>query len=166
MRTSEETLRRIVESEGKAVLAIAEDEQLEIDWCASDCKVMTPQGQEVSRIYASGDGVLVPVTTQSEKLKRRATVLKKRREKRAGGGRRRLRLGAVKRGADRRYKQFNVVSFYDQEQEHRLVSVTRKDHRGSRKLLRRGASQLRIGMAAQSVGLIDGCRPCGNSSRA
>jgi hypothetical protein len=156
LQVSEEALRQIVESEGKAVLSAAEDEQLEIDWSASDCKTTTPQGQEVSRIYASGDGVLVPVTTQAEKLKRRATVLKKRREKRARRGHRRPRLGAVKRGADGRYKQFNVVSFYDQEQKHRLVSVTRKDHRGSRKLLRRGASQLRIRAADESVGLIDG----------
>jgi hypothetical protein len=156
LRISEQTLRQIVESEGKAVLRAAEDEQLEIDWSASDCKTTTPQGREVSRIYVSGDGVLVPVTTQSEKRKRRATVLKKRREKRAERGQRRPRLRAVKPGADRRYKQFNVVSFYDQEQKHRLVSVTRKDHRGSRKLLRRGASQLRIRAADESVGLIDG----------
>lgn len=156
LQVSEETLRQIVESEGKAVLAAGEDEQLEIDWCAADCKTTTPQGQEVSRIYVSGDGVLVPVTTQAEKLKRRATVLKKRQEKRAKRGQRRPRLPAVKRGADRRYKQFNVVSFYDQEQTRRLVSVTCKDHRGSRKLLRRGASQLRIRAAGESVGLIDG----------
>jgi len=156
LQVSEETLRQVVESEGKAVLRAAEEEQLEIDWSASDCKTTTPQGQEVSRIYVSGDGVLVPVTTQAEKLKRRATVLKKRWEKRAKRGQGRPRLGAVKRGADRRYKQFNVVSFYDQEQKHRLVSVTRKDHRESRKLLRRGASQLRIRAAGESVGLIDG----------
>lgn len=76
-----------------------------------------------------------------------------------GNGRvevRRPRLRAVKRGADRRYKQFNIVSFYDQEQERRLVSVTRQDHRGARKLLRREAARLRIRAAAESVGLIDG----------
>jgi hypothetical protein len=156
LQLSEEMLRQIVESEGKVVLSAAGNEQLEINWSASDCKTTTPQGQEVSRIYASGDGVLVPVTTQTEKLKRRATALKKRREKRAKRGQRRPRLPAVKRGADRRYKQFNVVSFYDHEQDHRLVLVTRKDHRESRKLLRRGASQLRIGAADESVGLIDG----------
>ena len=153
---SEETMRQVVESEGKAVLAAGEDEQLEIDWCAADCKTTTPEGREVSRIYVSGDGVMVPMTTHAEKLKRRATVLKKRREKRSPGGVRRPRLRGVKRGADQRYKQFNVVAFYDQDQKHRLVSATRKDHRGARKLLRRGAARLRIRAAAESVGLIDG----------
>ena len=159
MQISAEYYRQSVESDGQAVLAAQDSEQLELDWSAKDCKTKTPQGQEVSRIYLSADGVMAPVTTQAEKLKRRATVMKRRREKRPAQGTRRRRLAAVKGGAEQRYKQFNLVAFYDQDQEHRLVSVTRKDHCGSGRLMRRDAARLRIRAAEERVAVIDGA-PC------
>ena len=159
VQISAEYYRQSVESDGQAVLAAQDSEQLELDWSAKDCKTKTPQGQEVSRIYLSADGVMAPVTTQAEKLKRRATVMKRRREKRPAQGTRRRRLAAVKGGAEQRYKQFNLVAFYDQDQEHRLVSVTRKDHCGSGRLMRRDAARLRIRAAEERVAVIDGA-PC------
>lgn len=136
-----ETLRQVVESEGKAVLLASQQEQLELDWSAAQCQTQTPAGQQVSRIYVSADGVMAPVTTAAEKRKRRETVLKKRREKPSKPGRRPPRLPTVKAGSDQRYKQFYLTAFYDQEQEHRLVSVTRRNHRGlsSTAQARRGA---------------------------
>jgi len=164
VKLSEETFRRVVEREGKAVLAAGEGEQLELDFAASDCKLTTAQGKEASRIYATCDGVLVPVTTQAEKDKRRASTLRKRRAKRsAGAGPRRPgrpgRLPAVKAGADQRYKQVYVTAFYDQEQTRRLVGVTRRDHKGLGKLLGREAARIRLRGADERVGLIDGA-PC------
>jgi hypothetical protein len=159
VRISEEYYRKIVESDGQAVLAAQDKDQLELDWSAKDCKTKTPQGQEVSRIYWSGDGVMAPVTTRAEKLKRRATVVKRRRAKRPGKGIRHPRLPAVKGGADQRYKQFNLSAFYDQDQEHRLVSVTRNDHHGLGKLMRRDAARVRLRAADERVAVIDGA-PC------
>ena len=157
IQISEELLRRVVESEGKAVLkASDEDEQLELDWSAAECRTSTPQGQETSRLYVSADGVMVPVTTQEEKDKRRATVMKKRRENRPRRGRRRGRLGAVKAGADQRYKQFFVTEFYSQDHEHKLVGVTRGDHRKLGRLLRREAARVRLPGAQERHGLVDG----------
>jgi hypothetical protein len=156
IRMSEEQLRKLVESNGKAVLSAAKSEQLEIDWSASQCKTKSPDGREVSRIYVSADGVMVPVTTTSEKRKRRATVMKRRRETPTPKGRKRPHLPAVKTAADQRYKQMYLTAYYDQEQEHRLVSVTRQDHRGLGKILRRDAAVLRIKAADEKVGLIDG----------
>jgi hypothetical protein len=153
---AEETLRALVESEGKAVLAASQEEQLELDWSAAQCKTRTPGGETVSRIYVSADGVMVPVTTAMEKQKRRVTVLKKRREKPGRPGERRPRLAGVKAGSDQRYKQFYLTAFYDQEQEHRLVSVTRRDHRGLGRLLKRDAARLRLAAAEERVGLVDG----------
>jgi len=153
---AEEKLRVVVESEGKAVLKAAREEQLEIDWSAAQCKTATASGEEVSRIYTSCDGVMTPVTTAAEKQKRRVTVLKKRREKPRKPGQKRPRLPAVKAGSDQRYKQMYLTAFYDQDQEHRLVSVTRRDHRGLGKLLKRDAARLRIAAADERVGLVDG----------
>jgi hypothetical protein len=153
---AEEKLRVVVESEGRAVLKASAEEQLEIDWSAAECKTLAPSGEQVSRVYTSCDGVMTPVTTAAEKQKRRATALKKRREKSRKRGRRRSRLPAVKAGSDQRYKQVYLTAFYDQDQEHRLVSVTRKDHRGLGKLLKRDAARLRIAAADERVGLVDG----------
>lgn len=159
VKMSEEKFRQVVESEGKAVLAAGENEQLELDFAASDCKVTTADGREASRLYGTCDGVMTPVTTQSEKDKRRATTLKKRRERPANDRRKRARLPAVKKGADQHYKQIYLTAFYDQDQRHRLVGVTRKDHKGLGKLLGREASRVRLRGADERIGLIDGA-PC------
>jgi hypothetical protein len=156
IKMSEEQYRTLVESDGKKVLAAAKTEQLEIDWSASQCKTKTPEGKEISRINISADGVMTPVTTKVEKLKRRATVLKKRQEKPAPAGQKRPRLPAVKTGSDQRYKQMYLTAFYDQDQKHRLVSVTRQDHHGLGKLLKRDAAVLRIKAADEKLGLVDG----------
>jgi hypothetical protein len=156
VKMSEEKFRQVVESEGRAVLAAGECEQLELDFSAAECKVTTAEGKEVSRIYAGCDGVLAPVTTQAEKDKRRATVMKKRRENRPKKGQKRGRLPGVKKGADQRFKQFYLTVFYDQTHEKRLVGVTRKDHKGLGRLLKREASRILLLGAVERIGLIDG----------
>jgi len=101
--------------------------------------VVESKSQAVSRKYASADRVLVPTTTEAEKQKRRATVLGKRETM---SRKQRRRLGPVKKGSDQRYKQVYVTMFYDQAQAHRLVGVTRKNHRGLGKLLGRDVARL------------------------
>jgi hypothetical protein len=159
VKLSEETFRHVVEAEGRAVLAASEHEQLELDFSAAECKTQTPEGQEISRIYASCDGVLAPMTTRAEKAKRRATTLRQCRETRPAKGCKRTRLAAVKQGADQRYKQIYLTAFYDQDQKHRLVGVTRKDHTGLGKLLKRDGARVRLRGATQRIGLIDGATP-------
>lgn len=153
---SEEMLRQVIESEGKAVLKASATEQLELDWSASECKTRNPQGEQVSRIYVSVDGVTVPVTTAVEKNKCRETVLAKRKampvEKRKGL----VPLRCVKKGSDQRFKQVYVTILYDQDKTHRLVGVTRQDHRGLGKLLKREAARVKLRGAVERVGLVDG----------
>jgi len=152
----EDLFRQVVESEGKAVLAAAEDDQLELDWSAAQCKTKGPDGREVTRVYSSADGVIVPTTTQQEKQKRRATTLA-RREKMPPEKRRELpRLPTVKAGSDLDHKQIYLTAFYDQGMEHRLIGVTRKDHRGLGKLLKRDAARIRLRGAEERPGLVDG----------
>jgi hypothetical protein len=152
----EELFRLLVESEGKAVLKASAQEQLELDWSASQCKVQTPAGQETTRIYVSADGVMVPTTTRAEKARRRATVLARRSRMPRKQRGRLARLGAVKKGSNQGYKQVYLTSFYDQSQEHRLVGVTRKEVAGLKRLLRREAARVRIRGAAERLGMVDG----------
>jgi hypothetical protein len=152
----EELFRTVVEAEGKAVLKVSQDEQLEIDWSAAQCQTTNPSGQTVSRLYVSADGVLVPTTTAAEKQKRRAAVRAKRQKMPREKRQQLLPLGAVKKGSDQRYKQVYLTVFYDQPQEHRLVGLTRKDHRGLGTLLRREAARVRLRGATERIGLVDG----------
>jgi hypothetical protein len=153
---SEELLRGIVEAEGKAVLATSADEQLELDWSARDCVVTTASGTEVSRIYASCDGVLIPTTTAAEKQKRRATVLGKRAKMLPRFVEQMGPLGPVKKGSDQRYKQIYVTILYDQSQTRRLVGVTRKNHKGLGKLLNCESRRVELRTATERIGLVDG----------
>jgi hypothetical protein len=152
----EELFRQVVESEGKAVLKASECEQLELDWSGAQCVTLTPEGQTTTRLYASGDGVMVPTTTQGEKDQRRQTVKKWRkdtpREKRG----KLKRLPAVKKGSDQRYKQIYVTVLHDQDQAHRLVGVTRHQVAGLQHLLKRDGERVGILSAKERVGNVDG----------
>ncbi len=154
IRMSDELLRHVVEAEGKAVLKAHKTGQLTIPWTAADCRVPDAAGQPVgpSRIYLGSDGVKVPLVTDDEKHKRRAAVKHKRQQR----GRRCRPLPKAKRGADSRYKEFKIVTYYDQEQEHRHVVATRGDHAVAGTLMRRDASRIRLDQAADKVALVDG----------
>jgi hypothetical protein len=163
----EDLFRQVVESEGKAVLKASGDEQLEIDWSAGQCKTTvpakegnTPPGEvlpvEVSRLYASCDGVIVPTATDREKRKRRATTLAKRRRMPVERRGELPALPAMKKGSDQRYKQIYVSIFYDQSKDHRLVGVTRKKLLGLGQLLKRDAARVHLLAAEERLGLVDG----------
>jgi hypothetical protein len=152
----EELFRQIVERDGKAALALSAKEELEVGWSAGQCKTTTPSGQEVSRLYCSADGVMVPTITQGEKDKRRTKTLEKRKQMPRAQRRRLKRLAAVKKGTDQRYKQVYVTSFYDQSQEHRLVGVTAKGKAGLSRLLRRDAARVLLRGAQERRGIVDG----------
>lgn len=156
LQVGEELFRQIVESEGKAVLAASESEQLELDWSGVQCVAQTPAGQTTTRLYASADGVLVPTTTQAEKDKRRATVKKWRQDTPRKKRGKLQRLPPVKKGADQKFKQIYLTAFYDQSQEHRLVGVTRRQILGLEKLLRREAERVGLLGAKERLGVIDG----------
>jgi hypothetical protein len=97
VRLSGESLRQVVESEGKAVQAAAKAGRLPVDWDASDCPASDKDGRptDQTRVYLGCDGVMVPLVTQAEKQARRQEVKAKRRERgkqckplpRARGGR-------------------------------------------------------------------------------
>jgi hypothetical protein len=151
-----ELFRQIVQSEGKAVLKASAEDQLELDWSASQCQTRTPDGRQVSRLYVSADGVLVPTTTQAEKDKRRATVRRKRQAMKPRQRRGLRRLAPVKKGSDQRFKQVYVTCFYDQSRAHRLVGVTAGKVKGLGRLLKREAARVRLRGADERRGIVDG----------
>jgi len=151
---SDELLRQVVEREGQAVLHAQQAGQLTVPWTAGDCQFKDaagrPSGQ--SRVYLGADGVKVPLVTDAEKVKRRTAVKQKRRQR----GKKCRPLPRAKRGADGRYKEFKIVTYYDQEQVHRHVVATRGDHRVAGKLMRREACRIQLDQADDKVALVDG----------
>lgn len=153
---STETLRGLVEAEGKRLVQVQNHEQLAFDWEAADCLTLSPAGVRVSRVYLGCDGVLIPTITAQEKRLRRALALRARRALAARGRRGLGRLPALRPGTDQRFKEFKLVTVYDQDHQHRAVLATRGDHRQAGRLMRRLAGALHLSAAQEKVGLIDG----------
>jgi hypothetical protein len=145
---SGETLRQLVETEGKRVVQAQKSGQLPIDWSAADCK--TPTGG--TRLYFGSDGVMVPQVTDAENRTRREKIKAKRRRR----GRKAKPLAAFKPGADQKYKEFKIIAYYDETQDHRVVSGTRGDCNVAGRLMRREAARIRFDLADEKVGNVDG----------
>lgn len=151
---SGEQLRLLVEREGRRVLAVQQAAALDTAWTAADCAVVE-EGRvvpEKTRVYTGCDGVMVPVVTHAEKLKRRAKVKEKRRK----CGRKRLPLPPLRKGADKAWKEFKVVYYYNEDMRHQHVAVTHQNHEAAGRLLRREADRLKFRQARERVALVDG----------
>lgn len=149
------SLRKLVEAEGKQVLAASESGALKPTWQAKDCKVMTPQHKEVSRAYLGIDGFMTPQITEQEKKKRREKVMAAR-ARRPRDAAKLPPLPRRKKGVDQRYKEMKLVQFHDETMEHRLISVTRKPCQEAGRIMRRDARRIGFDQADQRIANIDG----------
>jgi hypothetical protein len=147
---SYETVRQVVEAEGKTVLESARSGELGPTWHAGQCKRRDDSGR--SLVYLSSDAFTAPLITDAEKQSRRRKAMAKRKGRKGP----KRPLPPVKRGSDQRYKEFKAVMFYSHDLEHKHISVTRDDCRGAGRLMSRDAWRLGFAAADQRVGNIDG----------
>jgi hypothetical protein len=148
VRCSAEFLRQVVEREGTQVLACsAKAGELPCPFDASNCTV-----NGVSRIYLGCDGFLTSMITDAEKKLRRAGARARRRHL----PHKPRPLPARKTGSDQRYKELKLVTFYDESHEHRLVSVTRRNHCAAGRLMRRDGARAGFFDAQEKLAVIDG----------
>jgi len=145
---SKETLRQLVEQEGRNVLKAQRGGLLAPAWEAKECRIQTG----AARIYLGSDGVMVPMVTDAEKQKRRKAVKQKRQQR----GRKCRPLPARKTGADQAYKEFKLVTYYDEKQERRYVAGTSGDHAAAGRMMQRMATQIRLSEAQEKIGNVDG----------
>jgi hypothetical protein len=149
IRLSAELLRQVVEQEGTQVLACsATAGQLPCPFTAGDCTV-----NGISRMYLGCDGFLTSMITDAEKKLRRAGARERRRHL---PHKPRLPLPSRKTGSDQRYKELKLVTFYDESHEHRLVSVTRRNHCAAGRLMRRDGARAGFFDAQEKLAVIDG----------
>ena len=149
--TSAESIRQWVESEGKAVVSAGHRGVLQPAWESQDCRL--PSGQ--TRVYVGSDGVKVPVVTEAEKATRHKRHQAKRRKLKQKG-RCLRRLPRRKTGADQAYKEFKLVVFYDESNQHRHCIATRYDHRMAGVIMSREARHLGLKKADERIGNVDG----------
>lgn len=156
---SYETIRQVVESEGKLAVEMVKSGELQPDWKATDCK--NEAGE--SMIYGSADGFMVPTITDEEKQSRRKKVDEKRAlkkeadSKNAGKDTRSPRpLPPVKTGTDGRYNEFKASIFFSHNMEHKQVSVTRGDCEAAGIMMKRDAGRLEFKQADHRIALLDG----------
>ncbi len=149
---SGETLRVLIEDEGRRVLKALGTGTLPIPWTASECVADPDNPASPTRVYFGCDGVMAPMVTDGEKVKRRQKVKEKRRRR----GRTCRPLGRSKRGTDQRYKEFKIATYYDEPKRHRLVLGTKGNHAEAGRMMRRLAGRIRLNEATQKVGIVDG----------
>lgn len=156
VKLSGERLRQVVEAAGRRVLKAQQDNAIAVTWHAKDCVVPEEakggEKRRNTRVYTGCDGVMVPIITDAEKVKRRTTIKAKRRR----SGKRCKPLPPRKRGSDLAWKEFKVVFFYSEDAKHQHVAFTHGNHLKTGTLLRREADRLRFGEADERVGLVDG----------
>lgn len=155
IRIGKESVRQLVEAEGRRVQQLQQSGQLTPSWEADTCRLNPDDPQSPSRVYVGTDGVKVPIIADDEKQKRRKGVKASRKKLKAQGKRLR-RLPAKKRGADQRWKEFKVVVFYDEGHTHSHSVVTRRDHRMAQVLISREARRLGLTHADEKVAVVDG----------
>jgi hypothetical protein len=160
IHTSGETLRVLVENEGRQVLKAQQSGALPLPWSAADCKVKPETSgcdpfdpaSAPTRIYLGSDGVMVPLVTDEEKKKRRQKIKQKRRRR----GKKAKPLPPARPGSDQKYKEYKIVAFYDDTQEHRLVAGTKGDCTEAGRLMRQQAARIHLDQADEKIGNIDG----------
>jgi hypothetical protein len=142
---SHNALRALVHREGRRAKALLGHGPMGPGWTAADCVDQT--------IITGADGVMVPLVTDQQKRKRRATEAKKRR---AQGRKSTRRRGRPKTGSDGPYKEFKLVTFYDADKRHQWAMGTRGDHEALGRLMRRGAGKVRLDQATRKYSVTDG----------
>ena len=159
VRLCGERLRQLVEAVGRSVLKSQQDDAIAVTWHAEDCLVpndeargKTGENAKKTRIYTGCDGVMVPIVTEAEKIKRREKVKAKRRRL----GKKCKPLPPRRRGSDLPWKEFKVAFFYSEGGKHQHVAFTHGNHVAAGRLLRREADRLRFHKADERVGLVDG----------
>jgi len=145
IQISHETVRQIVEGEGRRALGQQRSGELGPAWTTADCR---SGPQEPTSIITGADGFMVPRVTEAEKEKRR-----KRRGRRKKGQAPRRPIG---RGSDLPYKEFKLAAFYDPAKEHQFVVGVSGGPTQLGQLIRRIACQLRLDEAEITYCVSDG----------
>lgn len=151
---SGEQVRKVVQAEGRAVLAAQQTNTLPTAFQAVECVVnaLLPQAEQTTRIYHGVDGVMVPIITDAEKMKRRTKVCQKRQK----SGKKCRPLPARRKGSNESYKEFKTITFYSECGKHWHEVLSRVSRKKVGALVRREAARLGFQQADEKIANVDG----------
>lgn len=152
IKMSAEQLRQLVLAEGQAVLAAQQHNAIPTAFRAVDCVVDPKAEQPTTRIYHGLDGVMVPLVTEQEKVKRRTKVV----EKRHSSEKKCAPLPPRKRGSTPSFKEFKTIVFYDEHGEHWHEVFSRRSRTQVGTVVRREAKRLGFAFADEKIANVDG----------
>jgi hypothetical protein len=153
LKMSGEQVRLVVLEEGQRVLKAQQTNAVKPAFTARDGLIA--KGQTKTRLYVGVDGVMVPVVTDAEKIKRREKVVAQRHAV-ARHGRSLPPLPPRRPAADLPYKEFKTITFYDETNEHHHVLLSRARRIKVGPLLRREATRLKFLEADERIAIVDG----------
>lgn len=142
---SSSIVRQIVEQQGCWLSRAQHKNQTGPEFKAEDCTDRT--------IITGTDGVMVPLVTQQQKLRRRKTqAIKRKKERRKSTA----RASRPRKGSDGPYKEFKIVAFYDKDKTHQYVIGTSGNHKVAGRIMRQVGRKLDISHAERKYSVSDG----------
>jgi hypothetical protein len=145
LNISSSVVRQIVEHEGSELSRAQHKSQTGPDFKAGDCTGKT--------IITGTDGVMAPMVTEQQKLKRRKTQAAKRKKERRKST---AKPSRPRKGSDGSYKEFKIVAFYDKDKTHQYVVGTSGNHEVAGRIMRQVGRKLDISQAKRKYSVSDG----------
>jgi len=158
---SYQTFRHLFQQEGQQVRQVQRTGTFGPRFTAEQCR---PGPAEPTCLITGADGFHVPLITDVEQRKRRAHT-KRRRQRLRRQGHTLRPLPPRPRGADQKWKEAKLVTFYDPSGRHRFTAATTGDHRALGRLMRHHAAQLRLDQADRKYAVSDGADWIANQYR-
>ena len=148
---SYQTLRDLFQREAQKVRTVTGKGELTPTFTAEDCRV---RAEEPTCVITDADGFQVPQITEAEQRKRRVKAKQRRRRLRQQGHTLRP-LPPRPGGADQKWKEAKLVTFYDPSGRHRDTAATTGNHQAAGRLMRSHAAQLHLNRADRKYSVSD-----------
>lgn len=145
LNISHSALRQLVEYQARQAEKSICNGEYGPNWTSKDCTQQT--------VITGADGVMVPLVTQQQKNKRRASEQLKRQQQ---GRKSSCKRGRPKSGSDGAYKEFKLVSFYDPDKSHKYAVGTGGNHEALGLKMRKEAGKIKIDKARVKYSVSDG----------
>ena len=152
LELSYQTFRQVFQQEGQKVRQAQRTEAYGPTFTAQECH---QRWDDPTCLITGADGFHVPLITDQEQRKRRDNT-KRRRRKLRQKGHKLKRLPVRPRGADQKWKEAKLVTFYDPGNERRYTAATTGNHQTLGRLMRQHAGQLQLDKADHKYSVSDG----------
>lgn len=152
VQVSYQSLRKVFQCEGRKVRAAQRTGEMAPSFTAEQCRA---REGEPTCLITGADGFHVPLITEAEQRRRREKTHQRRTQLRRKGHKLKP-LPPRPRGADQRWKEAKLVTFYDTSGRHQHTAATTSDHNALGRIMRREAARLHLDKADRKHSVSDG----------